>query len=64
MQHSILSTNQAQANSIIVNDCPKLLDMTNISTQSIIFPENDTELPILFHGPVPFIKYVTQRMRT
>ena len=29
--------------------------MTNTSTQSIIFPHNDTELPILFNGPVPFI---------
>ena len=52
MQHLILYTNQARANNIIVNDCPKLLDMTNMSTQSIIFPENITKLPILFHGPV------------
>ena len=55
LQHPILCTNQAWANNIIVDDCPKLLNMTNTSTQSIIFPENDTELPILFNGPVPFI---------
>ena len=55
MQHSILCTNQARANNIIVDDCPKLLDIKNTSTQSIIFPADDTELPILFNGPVPFI---------
>ena len=55
MEHSIVSTNQARANNVIINDCPKLFDQTNTSTQSIIFPDNSNEIAIHFHGPVPYI---------
>ena len=55
MEHSIICTNQARANNVIVNDCPKIFDQTNVSTQSIIFPNSSNEIPINFHGPVPYI---------
>ena len=53
MHHSILCTNQGRANNLIINDCPKALDIARTSTQSVILPDNNVELPILFHGLVP-----------
>ena len=55
MENSIVCTNQARANNIIVNDCPKLFDLTHTSTQSVIIPDNSIEIPIHYHGPVPYI---------
>ena len=55
MEHSIICTNQARANNVIVNDCPKIFDLTNTTTQSIIFYNNSNEIPIHFHGPVSYI---------
>ena len=55
MENSIVCTNQARANNIIINDCPKLFDLTHTSTQSVIIPDNSIEIPIHYHGPVPYI---------
>ena len=54
--NSLLCTNQARANGIIVNDVPKVLDIANTSTQSIIFPDSKYHLPLLFRGPIPFLR--------
>ena len=61
MENSILCTNQARSNGIIIDDVPKLFDMKGDSTQAATFPENNTSIPIEFHGPVPFlpIRYPT-----
>ena len=53
MHHSILCTNQARANSVIINDCPTIYNKT--STQSMIIPDLDLHIPIEFNGPVPFV---------
>ena len=33
----------------------KLFELKNTFTQSVIFPEDDTKLPMLFNNPVPYI---------
>ena len=55
MEHSILCSNQARCAGIIVNDVPKILDVQNTSTQSVIFPTDNVNIPIDFHGPVPYL---------
>jgi len=55
MEHSIICTNQAKANNIIIKDCPKVFGSANKSAQSILLPNNDNEIPIHFHGPIPYI---------
>ena len=53
MTNSILCTNQARHNGIIVNDIPKIID--NNSPQCITFPDNNVHLPLLMKGPVPIL---------
>ena len=53
MHRSILCTNQARANAVIINDYPRLYDKT--STQSVIIPDLDHHIPIEFNGPVSFV---------
>lgn len=53
MRHSILCTNQARHNGVIINDVPKVIDHN--SPQSISFPERDVHLPLHMNGPVPFL---------
>lgn len=62
MEYSILCSNQARYVRIIVNDVPKIIDVQNISTQSVIFPTDNFNIPIDFHGPVPYlpIRYPTK----
>ena len=59
MHHSILCTNQSRANGTSINDCPTIYDRH--SSQSVIIPDTDIQLPIEFNGPVPFlsIRYPT-----
>ena len=61
MENSIMCTNQARSNGIIIDDVPKLFDKKGYPTQAATFPENNTSIPIDFHGPVPFlpIRYPT-----
>ena len=54
MKHSILCTNQARANQVIVDDVPKFLDITKQSKQAVIFSEDNVELDIKMKGPVPY----------
>ena len=52
MKHSILCTNQARYNGLVVDDVPPMVDVTNSSTHSIFFPSSDVRLPQHMHGPV------------
>ena len=53
MTNSILCTNQARHNGVIVNDIPKIID--NNSPQCITFPNDNVHLPLLMKGPVPIL---------
>lgn len=58
MEHSLLCTNQARINRVIVDDVPKSLDLRGTSTHSIIFPdegEDGISLPLLMHGSVSYL---------
>ena len=50
MRHSILCTNQARHNEVIVNDIPQVIDKN--SPQCISFPFHDVHLPLLKKGSV------------
>ena len=56
MNDSIVVPMQARLNHVIVNDVPRSLCSYNVSTQSIIFPENNAEIPIEYNGPIPFFR--------
>ena len=53
MTNSILCTNQARHNGVIINDIPKAIDGN--SPQDIVFPHENVRLPIQMKGPVPVI---------
>ena len=53
MTNSILCTNQARHNGVIVNDIPKIIDHN--SPQCITFPESGVHLPLQMRGPVPIL---------
>ena len=53
MTNSILCTNQARHNGVIVNDIPQVIDKQ--SPQCITFPSEDINLPLVMKGPVPVI---------
>ena len=55
MQHSLFCTNQLRANGLIVEDVPKLYDVTGKSRQAIILPGNNVILPLLRHGPTTYL---------
>ena len=55
MEHSLLCTNQARMNGIVVDDCPRALDATGRSTHSIYFPHEDVRLPLLTKFPISFL---------
>lgn len=55
MEHSLLCTNQARINGVVVDDCPTALDPTGRSTHSIYFPEEDKRLPLLSKFPISFL---------
>merc|ERR1712224_235191 len=55
MEHSILCTNQARHNNIIIDDAPLAADVRKSSTQSIIIPSAETSFPLRMHGPVAFL---------
>ena len=56
MEHTILVPMQARENGVIIDDVPSRLCPYNKSTQSIYFPEENSRIPIEFHGPIPFIR--------
>ena len=53
MHNSILCTNQARHNGVIINDVPRIIDQS--STQSIIFPTEGVNIPLIMKGPVPVV---------
>ena len=53
MEHSLLCTNQARYQGLIINDVPRLLSAT--STQDMVFPNDDISISLHMNGPVPFI---------
>ena len=55
MEHSLLCTNQARMNGVIVDDCPTVLDPTGRSTHSLYFPQQDIRLPLLSKFPISFL---------
>ena len=57
MRHSILCTNQARHHGTIVNDTPKLFDQ--MSSQSIITHEDNTEIRLDMYGPVAYVQVTT-----
>ena len=55
MKNSLFSTNQVRANRIIVDDVPYTLDVLKRSSQALIIPDSDVEIPFRMHGPIPYI---------
>ena len=53
MRHSILCTNQARHNGVIVNDIPQVIDKS--SPQCITFPSQNVNIPLSMKGPVPVL---------
>ena len=53
IRHSILCTNQARHNGVIVNDIPRIIDKK--SPQCITFLSHNISLPLSMKGPVPII---------
>ena len=54
MGHSILCSNQARSNGIIVDDVSKLLDIKGTSSQSVVFSDQIINIGINVYGPVPY----------
>ena len=52
--HSILCSNQARSNGIIVDDVSKLLDIKGTSSQSVVFSDQIINIGINVYGPVPY----------
>ena len=55
MEHSILCTNQARHNNVVVDDVPKIVDWNEVSTHSVYFPNEDVRFPLFMNGPVSFL---------
>ena len=55
MEHSLLCTNQARSNGVIVDDVPQEYDHKGDSTHSIVFPDMDLRLPLKVKGPVSYL---------
>ena len=51
MENSILCTNQARHNGVLVHDIPKIINPN--SPQCISFPNEGIHLPLIMKGPVP-----------
>lgn len=56
MTDSILVLIQARLNNVIINDIPKSLCPYKVSTQSVIFPDPELEIPIEYNGPNSFFR--------
>ena len=55
MGHSILCSNQTRSNRIIVDDLLKLFDIKGLSTQSVVFPDQNINIGIQFYGSVSYL---------
>ena len=55
MEHSLLCTNQARMNRVVIDDCPTALDPTGHSTHSVFFPNEEKRLPLLSKFPILFL---------
>lgn len=50
MEHSILCTNQARYNNVIVDDVPTNVDWNQTSSHSVIFSNANVKLPLFMKG--------------
>ena len=57
MDNSLLCTNQARHNSIVVDDVPPAVDLNRTSTFSIYFPNEDKRFPLQMKGPCPQLHF-------
>ena len=55
IENSILYTNQARHDGVIVDDVPKIVDWNQTSTHSVYFPLEDVRFPLFMNGPVSFL---------
>ena len=55
MRHSILCSNQCCSKNLMIDDVPKILDVKGTSTQSIIFLDQNVNLDVKSHSPVPYL---------
>ena len=55
MEDSILCSNQTRAHGVIVDDVPKIFDHRGTSTHSIIFSDDDVELPLSLHNSISYL---------
>lgn len=55
MKHSLLCPNQARVNGVIIDDCPKFLDPSNLSTFSVFFPDTQVRLPLESSFPTSYL---------
>ena len=53
MKNSILCTNQARHNGVLVHDIPRIIDGS--SPQCVSFPSHNVQLPLIMKGPVPVL---------
>ena len=53
MKNSILCTNQARHNGVVIHDVPRIIDRN--SPQCILFPSQNVQLPLAMKGPVPVL---------
>ena len=62
MTHSLVCTNQARMNNVIIDDIPTTLDLNGRSTHSVYFPEQDIRIRLQLHGPISYlpIRYPTE----
>ena len=63
MEHSILCPNQARCNNVIIDDIPLHLDHRELSTHSIIFPDESVNLPLEMRGCTSYlpVRYPTDQ---
>ena len=56
MDHFLLCPMQARVNGVEINNVPQRLCPTiNKDSQNMIFKEDQINIPINFHGPIPYI---------
>ena len=55
MTHSLVCTNQARMNNVIIDDIPTTLDLNGRSTHSVYFPDQDIRIPLQLHGPISYL---------
>lgn len=55
MKNSLLCPNQAHLNGVIIDDIPQFLDLSNCSTFSLFFPEQQIRIPLASKFSIAYI---------